>query len=121
MGTSLIELRGLRVLGRIGVTEAERQQEQPLELDLDVALDTIPAASSDHVDDTLDSGRLAEQVGSVVATSSFHLLETLAEELAATVLANPIVEEVTVVVRKLRPPVPVDLHTAGVRITRSRR
>jgi len=108
------------VLGRHGVSEDERSAEQPFELDLDVVLDTLPAAKTDDVADTLDYGQLAEQVCGVVSGSSFHLLETLAEEIARTVLSHPLAAEVTVVVRKLRPPVPVDLQTAGVRITRSR-
>jgi len=118
--SSRIELRGLRVLGRHGVGEEERLVEQPFEVDLDVVLDTGRAASTDDVNDTVDYGRLAEEVAEVVEDSSFHLLETLAEVIARTVLAYESVEEVTVVLRKLRPPVPLDLATAGVRITRNR-
>ena len=47
-----------------------------------------------------------------------QLLERLAQRIAETVLADPKIAAVTVCVRKLRPPVPVDVATAGVRITR---
>jgi dihydroneopterin aldolase len=118
-----IELRGLRVLGRHGVTEHERELDQPFELDLDVALDpaaSARASTSDDLDNTVDYGRLAGEVSDVVSGSSFHLLETLADRVARTVLAHEQVSEVTVWVRKLRPPVPVDLGSAGVRVTRRR-
>ena len=48
------------------------------------------------------------------------LLERLAARLADVVLQDERVVEVTVAVRKLRPPVPQLLDTSGVRITRGR-
>jgi dihydroneopterin aldolase len=117
---SVIELRGLRVLGRHGVTDLERSQEQPFELDIDVALDTTHAASTDDVADTVDYQALAVEACEVVQKRSFRLLEALAEAVAGVVLAHEAVLQVTVSVRKLRPPVPLDLAAAGVRIARSR-
>jgi FolB domain-containing protein len=119
--SGLIELRGLRVLGMHGVTEEERSAAQPFELDMDVALDMTRSAASDDVADTLDYQVLAEDACKVVTERSFRLLEALADAVAGTVLEHPSVEQVTVSVRKLRPPVPLDLASAGVRITRSRR
>ena len=49
-----------------------------------------------------------------------QLLERLAEKIAEAVLAHDRVQEVTVAVRKLRPPVPQQLATSGVRVTRRR-
>jgi len=60
----------------------------------------------------------------VAATVDAHrpqLLERLAELVAEAVLGlDDRVHAVTVAVRKLRPPVPHQLGTAGVRVTRSR-
>ena len=39
-----IEVRGLRVDGVHGVLEQERMHAQPFEVDLDLYLDTVPAA-----------------------------------------------------------------------------
>lgn len=117
---SLIELRGLRVLGRHGVTDEERSTAQPFELDMSVALDTSVAAVTDDVADTVDYQALAEDACAVIEERSFRLLEALAEAVAGAVLAHERVESVTVSVRKLRPPVPLDLASAGVRITRIR-
>lgn len=123
VGTSVIELRGLRVLGHHGVSDQERDSAQPFELDIDVVLDEgagVAAAASDDVEDTVDYGLVSEEAAAVVSGSTFHLIESLAEAVANAVLKHDPVAEVTVVVRKLRPPVPVDLWTAGVRITRRR-
>jgi len=113
-----IELRGLRVLGVHGALPDEQVRAQPFEIDLDVDADLSVAGRSDHLDDTVDYGALAAMVERVVAGERFTLLERLAERIAGEVLEDPRVESVTVQVRKLRPPVPVDLDTAGVRITR---
>ena len=119
-GGDRIELRGLRVLGTHGVLAEERARAQPFEVDLDVELDLAGAAASDDLADTLDYGAVTDMVTRLVATDSFRLLEALAGRIAEAVLTDPRVAAVTVVVRKLRPPVAADLGTAGVRVTRSR-
>ncbi|HUQ40626.1 MAG TPA: dihydroneopterin aldolase [Acidimicrobiales bacterium] len=116
----VIELRGLRAVGTHGVGADEQARAQPFEIDLDVTVDLRAAAASDDVADTVDYGSLAELAAGVVSGERHALLERLAERIADVVLADARVESVTVVVRKLRPPVPVDLDTAGVRITRVR-
>ncbi|MBW3557498.1 MAG: dihydroneopterin aldolase [Actinobacteria bacterium] len=117
----VIELRGLRVLGTHGVLAEEQVRAQPFEVDLDVEADLAAAAASDDLSDTLDYGQVAALVAEVVGGPHFQLLEGLAVRIAETVLARPGVRSVTVTVRKLRPPVPVDLASAGVRVSRSRR
>ncbi|MGE3621605.1 MAG: dihydroneopterin aldolase [Acidimicrobiia bacterium] len=115
-----IELRGLRLLGTIGVLEHEQRGLQPLEIDVVVICDLAPAGRSDDLSETVDYGALCGTIEAVVAGRSFALLEALAEALADAVLAEPRAEAVVVGVRKLRPPVPQQLDTSGVRITRSR-
>lgn len=117
----VIELRGLRLAGVVGVLPHEQAQPQPLELDLDVHLDLGPAGSSDDLGDTVDYGALCEVAERVVGTTSYALLEALAERLARDLLAADVrIEAITVSVRKLRPPVAQQLSTSGVRLTRSR-
>lgn len=117
----VIELRGLRVAGIVGVLEHERTQPQPLDLDLDVGLDLSSAANSDDLADTVDYGALCAAAESVVTSTSFALLEALAQRIAVTVLAaDARITSVTVWVRKVRPPVTQHLATSGVRVTRTR-
>lgn len=118
--TDRIELRGLRVLGVCGVLPHEQAGPQPLELDLDVEADLSRAGSSDELDDTVDYGALCARVEEVVAGEKFALLERLASRVAEVVLEDERVAAVTVGVRKLRPPVPQQLATSGVRIRRAR-
>jgi len=116
----VIELRGLRVSGICGALPEERDRAQPLEIDLDVVADLRPAGVSDELDDTVDYGALTAGIEYLVQRGSPRLLERLAEAIAQLVLVDPRIDEVTVAVRKLRPPVPQLLATSGVRITRRR-
>jgi dihydroneopterin aldolase len=120
MTSDVIELRGLRVVGTHGVLPFERTSAQPFEIDLLVEADLRPAGASDALADTVDYGALAASVASVVSDEHYALLERLAERIAETALGDSRVTSVTVAVRKLRPPVPVDLASAGVRVVRSR-
>ena len=119
-GGDVVELRGLRVLGRHGCLPEEQARDQPFEVDIDLELDLTAAGASDDLADTLDYGAAADVVARLVATEPSALLERVATMIADALLADARVRAVTVAVRKLRPPVPVDLATAGVRITRRR-
>jgi dihydroneopterin aldolase len=91
-----------------------------IEVDLDVVLDLRGAGASDALEDTVDYGVLCAMVERIITTERFAMLERLAARIAEVALADERVDEVTVSVRKLRPPVPQQLTTSGVRITRRR-
>ena len=116
-----IEIRGLRVLGVHGVLASEQTQAQPFELDLLIWADLAPAGRSDDLAATVDYSLVVERVLGVVANERFQLLEALAAAVAsATLDVDARVTEVTVALRKLRPPLPVDVASVGVRVTRRR-
>jgi dihydroneopterin aldolase len=117
-----IELRGLRVLGTHGVLPEEQRRPQPFELDLDLVLDLGPAAASDRLGDTVDYGAVADSAAGIVGgPTSYQLLEALAGAIAsATLGADTRIASVTVGIRKLRPPLAVDITSVGVSVTRHR-
>lgn len=118
--TDRIELRGLRALGVHGALPEEQDRSQPFEVDLDLATDLRAAGETDSLADTVDYGQVAATVARVVSGEHHRLLERLATRVAADVLAlDHRIDSVTVTVRKLRPPVPVDLASAGVTLTRA--
>ena len=107
-------------MGICGALAIERVQAQPFEVDLDVEVDLSVAGSSDELVDTVDYGALSQSVVAVITDEQPILLERMAARIAEVVLGDERVVSVTVVVRKLRPPVPVELSTSGVRIHRTR-
>jgi dihydroneopterin aldolase len=115
-----VVLRGLRARGRHGVFDWERQRGQPFVVDVVLRFDTRPAATTDDLAETVDYGSLAERVVALVEGEPVALVETLAQRIADTVLALPLVEETEVTVHKPEAPVTVPVDDVAVRITRRR-
>jgi dihydroneopterin aldolase len=116
-----IEIRDLRVLGVHGVLPEERERAQPFSIDLVAWVDMAAAQQSDELADTVDYGALAQLAADVVGGRSYQLLEALAGRLAdALLVADARLRAVAVTVRKLRPPLPMDVASTGVRVYRSR-
>ena len=115
-----IELRGLRAVGICGALPEEQERAQPFEIDLDVHVDLSAAGASDELGDTVDYGALGATATSIVSGGRFVLLERMAAVIAEAVLSDVRIDSVTVTVRKVRPPVPYELGTSGVAISRSR-
>lgn len=81
-----IFLHDMRVDTVIGIWEWERKIRQTVSIDLEMAADIRKAAASDSVEDTLNYKSVAKRVQQFVGDSSFQLVETLAEKIAAIVL-----------------------------------
>lgn len=116
-----IELRGLRVMGTHGVLAEERVRAQPFAVDVDAYL-AEPATASDHIEYTVDYAQIVRVVDLGISQGpSYSLLESLADSLAGNLLdLDEKLIAVSVTIRKVRPPVPAQLDTAGVRVTRHR-
>jgi dihydroneopterin aldolase len=120
-GGDRIEIRDLRVVGVHGVLPEERERAQPFSVDIVAWVGMAAAQRSDALSDTVDYGALAQLAAEVVAQRSYQLLEALAGRLAdALLVSDSRLEAVEVTVRKLRPPLALDLASTGVRVLRSR-
>ena len=95
-----IFLEDMRVETVIGIWEWERKIRQTVAIDLEMSADIRKAAASDEVDDTLNYKSVAKRVQAFVGESSFQLVETLAEKIAAIVLDEFDVDWVRVRVNK---------------------
>lgn len=82
----IIYLSDLRIETVIGIFDWERRIKQIISLDLEMATDIKKAASSDHIDDTLNYKAVAKRVIAFVEESQFQLVETLAERVAEIIL-----------------------------------
>jgi dihydroneopterin aldolase len=120
-GGDRIEIRDLRVVGVHGVLPEERERAQPFSLDIVAWVDMAEAQASDNLTETVDYGALAQVAADVVSQRSYRLLEALAGRLAdALLITDSRLEAVEVTVRKLRPPLALDVGSTGVRVLRSR-
>ena len=115
-----IRLTGITAMGYHGVFEHERREGQTFVADVVVYLDTRRAAARDDLAHTLHYGELAEQVAAVLSGEPVDLIETVAERIAATVLASGIVQAVDVAVHKPNAPITVPFGDVVVAIHRDR-
>jgi dihydroneopterin aldolase len=120
MDGDTITLTGLTVFGRHGVYPDERRDGQDFVVDLQLSVDTRPAAASDDVADTVHYGLLADEVAAIVGGEPVDLLETLAARIAGAVLEHERVRRVTVTVHKPQAPIAVTFSDVSVSITRTR-
>jgi len=80
-----IFLSELKIDTIIGIWEWERRIRQTVVIDLEMSADIAKAAATDEVADTLNYKLVAKRVQTFVADSSFQLVETLAEQIAAII------------------------------------
>jgi len=79
-------IEGLEIKALIGIYDWERKIRQPLRLDLEMAFDNRIPADTDDIVDTLDYKAVSKRLIAYVESSSFGLVETLAEHCAQLVL-----------------------------------
>jgi dihydroneopterin aldolase/2-amino-4-hydroxy-6-hydroxymethyldihydropteridine diphosphokinase len=115
-----VRLTGVSATGYHGVFAHERREGQTFVADVVVHLDTRRAAATDDLAHTLNYGTLAEQVVTVLAGEPADLIETVAERIAATVLAYPQVQAVDVAVHKPQAPITVPFDDVVVEVRRDR-
>jgi len=106
--------------GRHGVTDAERARNQRFTVDIEVETSVSRAGRSDRITDTVDYRRQHAIAKDVIGVESAHLIEALAERIAARALEVPGVRAVSVRVVK-RPVRMRPIDAAAVQIRRTRR
>jgi dihydroneopterin aldolase len=111
-------ISGIRELGVHGVLPDEQTRPQPFEVDLELFVDLALAGETDALSDTVDYGAICESVSKIVSSEHYQLLERLAARIGEVCRVDPRVQRVVVEVRKMEPPVQVDVRSVGVRVER---
>nr|BFF20150.1 hypothetical protein GCM10025730_36710 [Promicromonospora thailandica] len=115
-----VRLTGVNARGYHGVLPSERRTGQDFQADVVLYLDTRPAAAGDDLARTVSYADVARDVHDVLAGEAADLVETVAERIAAAVLARPQIEAVDVRVHKPQAPIPVPFTDVEVAIRRDR-
>jgi len=102
----------------IGVTAEERTMKQRLSIDLEFAMDARRAAHADSLREAIDYAQVAKAIAEVCASRDFHLIETVAEHIARSVLGEFPISQVRVLVRKIAPVVEPRVAYVSVEIVR---
>jgi dihydroneopterin aldolase len=114
-----ITLTGLRVRGHHGVFEHEKRDGQDFVTDIVLWLDLTAAAAGDDLTRTVHYGELAELAAGIVGGPPRDLIETVAAEIADTVMHTWQVYAVEVTIHKPSAPIPLDFADVAVTVRRS--
>ena len=113
--TDAILIQGLELPVQIGVPDEERAGWQTLRADLELRLRGRVEEFGDEIEATVDYDAVARQVRALAAERPRRLIETLAGEIVAALLARWNLAAVTVTLRKRILP---GVDHVAVRITR---
>jgi dihydroneopterin aldolase len=86
--TDTIFLQDLKVETIVGIWDWERKIRQTVSIDIEMAADVAKAAETDNIEGTLNYKAVAKRVQQFVGDSEYQLVETLAEKIAETILAE---------------------------------
>lgn len=109
----------LAVDSQIGILDHERGATQPLHVDAEFEVETLPPNGADDIHDVLDYRRLRETIVEECSGTHVNLLETLCDRLAARLLRDfPQVR--TVRLRIGKPMAFADCASVGIEINVTR-
>ncbi|MET0762764.1 MAG: dihydroneopterin aldolase [Thermoleophilaceae bacterium] len=111
-----IEITGLSLFTRHGVSEAERELGQRLVFDIAFDLDECDATVTDRIEDTVDYGEVCEQVALAAQERSYKTLERLCSAVADRLVDRFGAESVRVKAAKPEPPIPLPVDEVSVEV-----
>lgn len=115
-----IVLANMRFMGRHGYYDHELERPQRFEVDVELVRNLQPAGVDDDLTKTIDYGRVYDITRQIVESTSFRLLEAIAEAISHELLAEFDVIEVGIRVRKPDVQLGGPLDHAAVEIWRRR-
>jgi 7,8-dihydroneopterin aldolase/epimerase/oxygenase len=100
-----IRLSNARFYAHHGVLDAERTNGGLFEIDAELTCDLLEAEVEDNLKKTVDYEKVYSFIKEIVAGKKFFLIESLASRICSSIMQNfPVVQKVTVKVRKPSPP-----------------
>ena len=113
-----IEITGLSLYTRHGVSEAERELGQRLVFDVSFELDDCDATVTDRVEDTVDYAEACEQIALAAQERSYSTLERLCTAVAERLADRYGVDSVRVKAAKPEPPIALPVEEVSVEVWR---
>ena len=113
-----VEITGLSLFTRHGVTAAEREIGQRLVIDVSFELNECDAMVTDRVEDTVDYGEVCEQVALAAQERSYKTLERLCAAVADRLMERYDAQTLSVKATKPEPPIPLPVDEVSVEVLR---
>lgn len=117
-GSRRVFVRGLELVGSIGIYEHERRYEQRVVVSLDLLVRDTYDGHSEQIGDVYDYDKAIAAVKSTIAARHYNLIETVAERIAEACLSDPMILVARVRIEK--PDVLPACRGIGIEIVRAR-
>jgi 7,8-dihydroneopterin aldolase/epimerase/oxygenase len=111
-----IEVTGLSLYTRHGVSRAERELGQRLLFDVAFEVDECDATVTDRIEDTVNYAEVCEQVALAAQERQYKTLERLCAAVADRLIDRFGAESVRVKATKPEPPIPLPVEEVSVEV-----
>nr|MBN2278162.1 dihydroneopterin aldolase [candidate division Zixibacteria bacterium] len=114
----VIRLNGMVFYGYHGVSAAEKETGRRFEVDCELEVDLAPPGESDSLQDAVDYVAVHRKIKEIVEGKAYSLMESLAANLAQTILNEFPIYRVTLRIRKVIPPIQGTIDNIEIEVTR---
>ncbi len=115
----VIKIENLKIFAYHGVFEEEKEKGQNFFINAKLKTNLKKAGRSDELRDSTHYGQVCQQIEKSMKEQSFDLIERAAEKVCEDILLTfPLIEEVTLEIRKPEAPIPLEFQSVSVTITR---
>jgi dihydroneopterin aldolase len=115
-----VEVRGLSIYTHHGVSEAEREIGQRLEIDVVLDVPDCDAMLTDRLEDTIDYSEVCDIVALGATERSYKTLERLCHVIGERLMERFACESVRVRAAKPEPPLPLAVREVSVEVRHER-
>ena len=113
-----IRILNLKIPGRHGVYDFEKDKDHLFELDVEMHKPLFEAGKSDILKDTVNYDDVVALITTVFRSRDYHLLEAVGESICSKLLSEYPIEKVIVKIRKPHAPILANLDTVEVELVR---
>ena len=114
-----IRIINLKIPGRHGVYEFEKEKDGLFELDVELFLDLKSAGKSDDLAKTVNYGEAVGIITNVFNSKARNLIESVAEDIARELLSKYTISKVMIRIRKPHAPISANFDTVEVELERA--
>ena len=111
-----VEIRGLSIYTHHGVTDAEQDVGQRLEIDVSFDVPDCDALVTDRIEDTIDYAEVCDIVALAATERSYRTLERLAQVIGERLVERFGCDHVRVRAAKPEPPLPLAIQEVAVEV-----
>ena len=115
-----IRIINLKIPGRHGVYEFEKEKDGLFELDVELFLDLKSAGKSDDLSKTVNYDEAVGIITYVFNSKDRNLIESVAEDIARELLSKYAINKVIIRIRKPHAPILANFDTVEVELERAK-